>query len=44
MLTGDSLEDIMFLYKNEDIQNDDDDDFNDKNSKNNYSKFNRPKI
>ena len=28
-LSGDSLEDEMFLYENDDIQNDDDDDFND---------------
>ena len=28
-LAGDSLEDIMFLYENDDIENDDDDDFDD---------------
>ena len=28
-LAGDSLEDIMFLYENDDIENDDDDDLDD---------------
>ena len=30
-LSGDSLEDIIFLYENADIENDDDDDFNTEN-------------